>query len=538
MWAAIAARSGDTADAIVEMSSGDSSSVERWISFDQLGRDVDAAAAGLQASGIRKGDRLATLVAPGIDLTVLVYACLRAGVVLVLPDAALGLDGLRRALRSARPDYIIGDWRGLGLAKALRLPANRLSVKRLSERQAKAAGVTGSLEQILAVGSGSDAPAPPTSADTAAVVFTSGSTGPSKGVVYTHDQLQAQRDTLIHAFSVGPDDKIVVAFAPFAILAPAVGITSVIPAMDVTKPATLTAQGLADATHAVDGTIVFASPAVLANIAATASVLTGSSAGALQNVRTVATAGAPVSPQLLAVTEPVFPNAQVFTPYGMTEVLPVTLASTDEIQSTASDHGVCVGLPLPGAEVTIRPFDAATGTIPTQLPQGSLGEVWVRSAHGSSGYDGLWDQDRHAFIDGWHRTGDVGHIDATGRLWIEGRVDHLIHGPAGTLAPVHVELQAESVAAVDQAAAVGVGPIDNQQLVVVVTGPATSRIKSAVVADPDLASAVRAAVTADVAAVLVARKIPVDRRHNSKIDRTKVQTWAEALLRGDMPRHL
>lgn len=520
IWAAIDARASDDAQAIVEMHTKETRQVDRSISFGELDHQVRAMAQALSAAGVRRGDRLATLVPPGIDLIVLVYACLRSGIVIVPPDAALGINGMRRALRSSRPDYLVSDWRGLTLAKALRLPATRLALDDLTKAAANPSDAV--------VGE-------PTAQDAAAVVFTSGSTGPSKGVVYAPGQLQAQRDAVREAFGVAPTDRLVVAFAPFAVLAPALGIPSVVPPMDVTKPATLTARTLADASAAIEATIVFASPAVLANIAATADALDDADRAVFESVRSVVTAGAPVSPQLLTLVAPLFPNAGFFTPYGMTELMPVTSAASDEITSSDDDSGVCVGHPLRSVELAIRPTDAPSGTLPEPVATGELGEVWVRAAHGAQRYDNLWRQTNHAFVDGWHRSGDVGHVDAMGRLWIEGRVDHLIHGPQGVIAPVQVELGAESVAGVARAAAVGVGPIGTQQLAVVVTGPT---LGSAVVADAALASAVRSAIDADVAAVLVASKIPVDRRHNSKVDRSAMQRWADAVLRGARPPRL
>ena len=534
IWSAIESRRGDDADAILEMSAKDSGTVARRVSFDELDSRVHAMVRGLAAAGINNGDRLATLVTPGIDLTVLVYACLRAGIIVVAPDAALGLGGLRRALRSSRPDYVVGDRRGLLLVKALRLPATRWSVNDLMQGDQHA-----------------PLPPEPSLTDTAAIVFTSGSTGPSKGVVYTHAQLEAQRDAVRDAFELTRDDKLVVAFAPFSVLAPALGIPSVVPTMNVTKPSKLVAQTLADAARAIDATIVFASPAVVATIAATAPDLDTVGRSALQQIRSVATAGAPVSPQLLVAAQPVFPAAHIFTPYGMTEVMPVTMASAREIgareigageigadATNPGSTGVCVGQPLPGVDVVICPVSAPTGTMPAPVDADQLGEVWVRAAHASTGYDHLWFQQHHAFVGGWHRTGDVGHLDTHGRLWIEGRVDHLIHSSSGTVAPVQTELQAETVPGVDHAAAVGIGPIGTQQLAVVITGASMKSGSSAVVADPTITGAIRAAVTADVAAVLVAPRMPVDRRHNSKIDRTKVQQWADAVLRGARPPRL
>lgn len=539
MWSAIEARRGDESTAAIEMDAKNPSQVAQSISFDELNQRVTATAAALTRGGIAPGDRLASLVPPGIELMVLVYACLRAGIVIVAPDAALGLDGMRRALRSSRPDVIVGDWRGLALAKSLRLPATRISVDTLAPSLARSLGATTSLATLVAQaqpdGRTSTANTPPPLAEperdaVAAVVFTSGSTGPSKGVVYTHGQLEAQRDAVVTAFEVTDTDRLVVAFAPFAILAPAIGIPSVIPAMDVTKPADLDAADLADAAAALDATVLFSSPLVLANITTTSASARNDQKASLAKLRAIATAGAPVSPKLLASVEPVFPEAAIYTPYGMTEVLPVTVASAPEIRTESTDDGVCVGAPLPDVEVAIRSTDAASGTLPKALPAGQVGEVWVRGPHRCEGYDVLWAQQRHAFVDDWHRSGDVGHLDDAGRLWIEGRVDHLIHTAAGVRTPVPIELAAESVPGVDQAAAVGIGPVGTQQVAVVITGTAAG---DGVVADALVTAAIRAAVDADVAAVLIAPKIPVDRRHNSKVDRTRIQSWAAAVLRGD-----
>ena len=538
IWSAIEARNGDETDAIVEMSAGDSGDVARSISFAELAHNVETLSRGLIASGIKKGDRLAPLVPPGIDLMTLVYGCLRAGIVVVAPDAALGVDGMRRALRSSRPDHIVGDWRGLLVAKSVVRSAKFIPVDRMPRPFAKP---TVTLRELIKAGQDAQPVPTPRPEDHAAIVFTSGSTGPSKGVVYTHGQLEAQRDAIRDAFGIDHGDKLVAAFAPFAVLAPALGITSVIPAMDVTAPGELRIREFASAAGAIGATIAFASPAVLENLAATADEATADDHTNLARIRMVGTAGAPVSRQLLARAEAIFPKAAFHTPYGMTELLPVTSALAATLPATDSGRGVCVGSPLPQVDVKIRSIGATTTSIGSSLGPGALGEVYVRAAHGAAGYDRLWGRNHLTFLNGWHRSGDVGHLDAHGQLWIEGRVDDLIHGASGTLTPVPIELEAESVAGVTKAAAVGIGPTGTQQLCVVVTGAARAPGVTGgrgVVADPSVAAAVRGAVTAPVAAVLVVPRLPVDRRHNSKLNRGKIRDWAEAVLRGDRPRRL
>jgi acyl-coenzyme A synthetase/AMP-(fatty) acid ligase len=161
------------------------------------------------------------------------------------------------------------------------------------------------------------------------------------------------------------------------------------------------------------------------------------------------------------------------------------------------------------------------------------GEICVAAAHVKDHYDRLWStQRRSATPAGWHRTGDVGHLDQQGRLWVEGRLVHVIIGPAGPVTPVGIEQRVEAATDVGLAATVGVGPAGTQQTVVVVTPKVRA---TGPLAAPDLATAVRAAAQLPVAAVLVVDRLPVDIRHASKIDRTRVARWADHVLAGRRP---
>jgi acyl-CoA synthetase (AMP-forming)/AMP-acid ligase II len=224
----------------------------------------------------------------------------------------------------------------------------------------------------------------------------------------------------------------------------------------------------------------------------------------------------------------------------MTEVLPV--ADIDLVGIDSAEHhdpagGVCVGPPVAGAEVRIVELGFDADHLPSPLPVGSTGEILVRAPWVSAGYLGLWAVQRAARpgpLGDWHRSGDVGHLDTAGRLWVEGRAVHVIHAPAGPITSVPVERTVERALAIRRSAAVGVGPPGQQQLVVVIEdadatdGPA----------DSDRAAAVRGVVAEPVAAVLVARRLPVDIRHNAKIDRGAVASWADDVLAGRRVRAL
>ena len=278
----------------------------------------------------------------------------------------------------------------------------------------------------------------------------------------------------------------------------------------------------------------FPAPAALRRVVATAGELTAGQRTALSGVRLLMSAGAPVPLSLLQELREVLPAAEAHTPYGMTEALPVTDVTAAEIAAAGADDGVCVGRPLPGVEVRLSPL-SATGEAdgPLTGESGTTGEVCVRAAHVKDRYDALWATERASSREpGWHRTGDVGHTDADGRLWIEGRLPHVVTTAAGPVTPVGLEQRVEALGSVSAAAAVGVGPAGAQVVVLVVVPASAPRGAQLRLAAPGLADAVRHAAGREVAAVLVTGRLPVDIRHQSKVDRREVARRAARVLAG------
>jgi len=527
--------SSDTA--LVEMGSGDSPTVVSWR---LLAKRVRQIAAGLAMVGVKRGDRVSLLVQPGADLTAVLYACLRLGAVVVVADAGLGLQGLTRAVRGAWPDHVIGEPAGLAAATALGWPGQKISTARYSKPVRRSLDVAYSLGDLVSLGVEEELPDFPPAGATAAVLFTSGSTGPAKGVVYTHGQLAGVVDALSATYGIGVGTGLVAGFAPFALLGPALGARSVTPDMVVTSPKTLTATAVAAAVAAADATVVFLSPAAITNVVATAGSLDEADHAALAGVRDFLSAGAPVGERLLSAAADLMPNATAHTPYGMTEGLlmtDITLAGIREAATvTGGAGGVCVGRPAATTRIRISALDErgeATGEL-SEEPD-VTGEIVVSAPHVKDHYDGLWLTERasrRGAVSGerWHRTGDVGHLDAEGRLWIEGRMPHVIVTASGVVTPVGPEQRIESVFEVARAALVGVGPREVQQLVAVIeTVPPAF---AASLATDQLARAVRASVGLRLAAVIVVPQLPTDIRHNSKIDRVRLGEWASRVLSG------
>ena len=310
-------------------------------------------------------------------------------------------------MRGAWPDFVIGETPGLVAARTLRWPGVRISTVRLPSATKLALGVSHTLGDIVTLGGGLAIPAPPDAGDEAAILFTSGSTGPAKGVVYTHGQLSALRDALASHFKVTEDTGLVTGFAPFALLGPALGTRSVTPDMDVSSPRTLTATAIAAAVRESDAGIVFLSPAAILNVVATAGELTHQDRDALAGVHTFLSTGAPIGAGLLASAAALMPNATPHTPYGMTECLLVTDVTLDGILSAAdeADAGVCVGSPIGTNRVVISALDvdgAATGALSSR--PGVLGEIVVSAPHLKDHYDRLWLTDRAAERETHHDT--------------------------------------------------------------------------------------------------------------------------------------
>lgn len=493
------------------------------VTFGEFSARVATYAQELHRQGVQRGQRIAVLVPPSVDLIAVVYAAWRIGAITVIADRGLGLRGLGNAVRSARVQHVVGPQKALLAARVLRCAPHSTFIA-LGELQG--AKKLESLAELYTP--------QPQPQDLAAVLFTSGATGPAKGVRYTHQQLCAQRDALQELYGITQTDRFVAAFAPFALYGPALGICTGLANMDVTAPRTLTAQALNEACESIQATMVFASPAALANVLATAPAV---NTNALSKVRLVMSAGAPVPIETLRAMKAVCPQAELHTPYGMTELLPladISLAVREDIGSDQyGSGGVCVGMAVSGCDVVVATPGAGQEVVP--LPAGVTGEILASALWMSDGYDRLWHTQlaarpaRLGAARTWHRTGDVGHLDTAGNIWVEGRVVHVIHAVEGAITPVPLEIAAEEVSEVLRAAVVGVGPHGVAQVVVVVETINGNEGE----ASPELTAKVRLAVAPQkIAAVWVVKELPVDIRHNAKIDRTALAKKMSRLLSG------
>lgn len=472
------------------------------LTWRELAARRGVAAGALRAADVGVGTRVSLLVPPGPDLCVAVAALFAVGAVPVVADLTGGLAQLRALHRAAAPDAVVGTATSLALATLLGIApgAIRCSVR-------GPIGVRLDRGPTLA----DEAFAPLGADDLAAIVHTSGATGPAKPVRYTHGALAAQAAMLRASFPVDADAAITSSFAPFLLLAPAMETTFVLPSVDVGRPGDLRVHHLDAARHGQRIALAWLAPTAAAGLSR--------GGGHLPIARTLL-AGAPITNELrhsvAACT-----GGDVDAPYGMTECLPIT---DGRGSGTGPLGGGSTGAVLPGCTVVVAPLEDPTSTV----EPGDWGELLVHAPWMYDGYDQRLsvNLETTVFRDGvrFHRTGDVGYLHE-GVLFHLGRLAHVVHHATGPLASVAIE---EPIAAATglSVAAVGVGPRGTEQVVVVISSDATLKL-----APSAPAAAVRAAATVPVAAVLTG-KLPLDRRHRSKVDRIALAHAATVLLGG------
>ncbi|MFZ4538295.1 fatty acid CoA ligase family protein [Propionivibrio sp.] len=512
------------------------------LTYQQLDEQSDAIARGLQAYGLTRGMRTVLMVKPSLEFFALTFALFKAGIVPVMIDPGLGVKQLKACLAEVEPEAFIG----IPAAHAARilLGWGRSTIRHLVTVGTRWCWGGTTLARVSASGQGGGPFLEDTRADeTAAILFTSGSTGIAKGVVYSHGNFMAQVDMIRETYAIQPGEIDLPTFPLFALFDPALGMTTIVPDMDFTRPAKVDPEKIRAAIDDWGVTNVFASPALL-NAVARHGVTHGVH---WPSVRRVLSAGAPVPAVTLERMQRMLsPEAEIFTPYGATEALPVASISSREIllntrELTNRGAGVCVGRVVAPNDVRIIEI---TDTALTEwkhvreMPVGEVGEITVRGPTVTTAYFGRPEATRLAKIDRQgqtvHRMGDVGYFDAEGRLWFCGRKSHRLELADRTLFSAPVEEIFNTHAGVFRTALVG-ATIGGVLVPVVCIELDQEAPPGAVLTGQDFFESLKVmgakfAPTRGISHFLIHPGFPVDIRHNAKIGREKLTVWAQGEL--------
>ena len=505
------------------------------ISFAELEARCDALAHGLLSSGLRPGDRVCLFVRPGADLIALTHGMFRAGLIPVLIDPGMGRKGLLSCVERVAARGLVGIPR----AQVARLlfPLAFASIEVVVTVGPRLAWGGASLAKLERLGKSKGAfPIRTEGPETpAAVLFTSGSTGPAKGVLYNHGNFIAQLEALKSLYQLKPGDVDVACFPLFALFDNALGMTSVFPDMDPSRPAACDPAKIYQAIEEQGASFSFGSPAIWKRLLPWCQA----EGKRFSTLKRLTIAGAPVAPQLVEGLRALLPEGgDVHTPYGATESLPVSSASGEEITGELragieGGQGTCVGRPAENIELClVRISDDELPPFSQELlvAEGEVGEVCVRGRVATEGYlhDAL--ATRRAKIQdptgAWHRMGDLGKLDAEGRLWLQGRKSHRIQSAEGLVLPVPVENIYLNLPGVRRAALVGTGAAGAELPLLIIEpedGVDRELLKRSV-----LGHRRELPATSVVTRVRFHDDFPVDVRHNAKIKREVLKRWAEA----------
>ncbi len=506
----------------------------RTISFRELDSEISLLAAGLSRAGITPGLRAALMVTPSIEFIALTFALFRAGAVIVLIDPGIGPANMKVCLEEAKPEAFIGVPKAH--AARLLLGWGKSSLRLFVTAGKKWFWGGHTLDEIRRLGVGSAPPAQESTPETAAIMFTSGSTGAPKGAVYTHSIFAAQAEMLKDYFKIEPGFYSVPTFPLFALFDVALGLTIVIPKMDFTRPAAVDPAMLAGLINKHGAAQLFGSPALLDTLGRY-----GEKSGALlSSLKRVISCGAPVSGAVIGrMKKMLHPGTQVFTPYGATEALPVSCISSAELAAIPdAKRGICVGRTWEGMETfIIKITDAPIPSWSEELlvKDGEIGEITVKGPVVSHEYFGRERSTALAKIRGhdgelYHRMGDTGWKDEAGRLWFCGRKSHRVTTPAGTLFTIPCEFVFNAQPGVRRTALVGIGPAGDQTPALCVElERGASQSKS--LTEELLALGAAQEHTKTIRTILYHPGFPVDIRHNAKISREKLAAWAETKLK-------
>ena len=514
--------------ALIEMRSG------RQRTFKELEQESSRLASGLIQFGIKSGERVLLMVPYGIDFVTLTFAMFKAGLIPVLIDPGLGKKNVLKCIKQVQPHGMIA----IPLAHAIKkiFPGTFKSIQHNVTVGTRWFWGGASLNKLLDSGKTDFKMASMEKEHPAAILFTSGSTGPAKGVLFSHGIFNHQVRILQEQFDIQPHETDLPTFPLFGLFSSGLGMTSIIPDMDFTKPAHVDPKNIIVPIQNFKISSSFGSPALWDTV----SQYCLDQNIQLPTLKRIIMAGGPVSGDLLARFETIIDKGcKIYTPYGATEVLPVSLIDRREILDETwslsnQGKGTCVGHPIPGVEIKI--IEISDQPIlkwqdVTESGTNIVGEIAVKAEWATRTYFNRQDLTQLAKIeDGnsfWHRMGDLGRLDEKNRLWFYGRKNQRVVTEFETLYTIPCEAIFNQHPDVKRSALVGTG---YKTKPVIIIEP-VERIKSQAARQKFTAELLergaKSSLTQSITKVLFHEEFPVDVRHNAKIFREKLSLWAE-----------
>lgn len=509
------------------------------LTFKQLEEESNRFARGFEKIGIKRGTKVVVLILPGIEMYITWFALCKIGATMVMIDSGIGPKSMSACIKEAAPEAFIGITKAHVARTILRWSPDTIKIKVTVGPKLFWGGYS---FYDCRDEDGSEYPiADMQPNETAAMMFTSGSTGISKGAVYTHSILSNQVRFLQEIYKFDPEKDLDLATFPlFGLFDVCLGSTAVIPDMDPTKPGKADPVKLLEALNDNGATVMFGSPALIDNLSRY-----GEKHGSkIPSLRMVISCGAPARNDILKRLQNMLnPGVDIYTPYGATEALPVSSIGSSMILGetapiTDAGGGTCVG--MPNEHVQVRIIRITDDPIPEWsddivIKDGSIGEIAVKGPIVTKEYFKRPENTKLAKIkdgdDIWHRMGDVGRIDEQGRLWFCGRKSHRVETEKGPMFTIPCERVFNQHPKVFRTALVGIGEKGKQVPVICVELEKTvTNVDEKVLFCELMELGKKYNHTACIDKFLIHPSFPVDIRHNAKIGREKLSVWASENL--------
>ncbi|MFW2331333.1 MAG: fatty acid CoA ligase family protein [Nitrospinota bacterium] len=514
-----------------------SSNIDRKFSFQELKEDSDRYVAGFKSIGIKSNDRVLIAIKPSFEFVVVTLALFKVGAIVIFIDPGMGKSNLLNCVKLSAPSSLIGINKAIAARYIYRSHFKSVEHVIKSENGLPLVGIKlTKLKMPL--------PAEKTleyksEDETAAILFTTGSTGPPKGVVYTHQIFNTQLSLIKDYYQISDNDIDLVLFPLFGLFSIAIGATAVIPDIDFTQPSKVDPKMIIDSINEKRVTYSFGSPAAWIKIARFGYKHKLST----PTMKRVLMAGAPVSKEIheKLLRSMLVSGGKTNTPFGSTEALPITdiegeiLLQEDLFKELEAGNGICVGKVLPHSKIMICKIDDEPRERVDQLEKldaNEIGEILVAGDLTSKSYFNNEQANRlHKVIDDnsiiWHRTGDVGRIDDLGRLWFLGRKSHRVISKERTFFTIAVEAIFNRHQLVERTALVGVGKAGQQRAMIIIELKEGHKAKSKYeIANELYQLGSTNQKSRGIKDFLFYDLFPTDIRHNAKIFREKLSLWA------------
>ncbi len=518
--------------ALLEMRSGQKKT------FEELELESNRLASGMIQYGMKPCERVLLMVPYGIDFVTITFAMFKAGLTPVLIDPGLGKKNVLKCIEEVEPQGIIAIPFVHAIKKIIPSPFKSIKHNVTAGKRWFWGGTT--LNNLRTLGKIDFKKITLEENQPAAILFTSGSTGPAKGVPYTHEIFNQQIKILKDQFKISPGEADLPTFPLFGLFSCGLGMTSIIPDMDCSRPAQVDPAKIIAPINDFKITNSFGSPALWGTVSQDCMKHNIK----LPSLKRILMAGAPVSGSLLRRFESIVnKECKIYTPYGATEVLPVTQIDRQEIleqtwELSNTGQGICVGRAILGVEIKI----IAVSDLPMskwsdvkKLGTNSVGEIVIKAPWATQSYFNRENLTQLAKIKDedsfWHRMGDLGRLDQQNRLWFYGRKSQRVITKSGTLYTIPCEAIFNQHPDVKRSALVGTGSKNKQKPIIIIESANSKRVSSSTrrekFAEELLRHGAAFPLTQSIQKVLFYSNFPVDVRHNAKIFREKLSLWAE-----------